>query len=236
MSFFDLNEAEEQRSGFGIIPPGSIVPLELKIVPPEPEHQSGQHLLLSEKEGVTTMAVDFVVTAGKYAGKVLKKWFVIDGPTEGHKKARQISNSIFRAIAEVNKKISPSDHSAQATAARHVNIEDLDRMLFFAKMKVEFFQNQRGEMVPKNEISRVITIDDDVYSELITGTGEIITDNPVPEPSNKTPQRNHSQSQPAQSPTPQWAQAPGRTVDATQAGTQPQNNGQQSFGGGFPGR
>lgn len=151
---YDFNSAGEQRSG-DIIPDGTIAPVHLTIRP----GNSGEGGWLKRSKAGDSEALDceFTITEGPHAKRKFWSLFTIQGTTEGHQKAGEISASRIRAIIESVNGIRPDDESENARARRRITSwGDLDGVRFIAKIGVE---KGRDGYKDKNTLAEVITPD-----------------------------------------------------------------------------
>lgn len=151
---YDFNSASEQRSG-ELIPDGTIVPVHLTIRP----GNSGEGGWLKRSKAGDSMALDceFTVTEGPHAKRKFWSLFTMEGTTEGHQKAADISASRIRAILESAYSVRPDDESDAAKSKRRLNSwGDLDGIRFVAKVGIE---KGKDGYKDKNTLSEVITPD-----------------------------------------------------------------------------
>ena len=149
---YDFNTASEQRSG-ELIPDGAIAPVHLTIRP----GNSGEGGWLKRSKAGDSMALDceFTVTEGPNAKRKFWTLFTVEGTTEGHQKAADISASRIRAILESVFGIRPDDESETARNARRLSSwGDLNGLRFVAKIGVE---KGKDGYKDKNVLSEVIT-------------------------------------------------------------------------------
>lgn len=114
---YDFNSASEQRSG-DLIADGTIAPVHLTIRP----GNSGEGGWLKRSKSGDSMALDceFTVTEGPNAKRKFWSLFTVEGTTEGHQKAADISASRIRAILESAHGVRPDDESEAARNARRI--------------------------------------------------------------------------------------------------------------------
>jgi hypothetical protein len=151
---YDFNSASEQRSG-DLIPDGTFVPVHLTIRP----GNSGEGGWLKRSKAGDSMALDceFTVTEGPHAKRKFWSLFTMEGTTEGHQKAADISASRIRAILESAYGIRPDDESDAAKSKRRLNSwGDLDGLRFIAKVGIE---KGKDGYKDKNSLAEVITPD-----------------------------------------------------------------------------
>lgn len=151
---YDFNSASEQRSG-DLIADGTIAPVHLTIRP----GNSGEGGWLKRSKSGDSMALDceFTVTEGPNAKRKFWSLLTVEGTTEGHQKAADISASRIRAILESAHGIRPDDESEAARAGRRINSwGDLNNLRFVAKIGVE---KGKDGYKDKNTLAEVITPD-----------------------------------------------------------------------------
>lgn len=151
---YDFNSAGEQRSG-DMIPDGTIAPVHLTIRP----GNSGEGGWLKRSKAGDSEALDceFTVTEGPHAKRKFWTLFTIQGTTEGHQKAGEISASRIRAIIESVNGIRPDDESESARTRRRISSwGDLDGVRFVVKIGVE---KGKDGYKDKNTLAEVITPD-----------------------------------------------------------------------------
>lgn len=151
---YDFNTASEQRSG-ELIPEGTLAPVHLTVRP----GNAGEGGWLKRSKTGDSMALDceFTVTEGPHAKRKFWSLFTVEGTTEGHQKAADISGSRIRAILESARGIRPDDESEQARAGRRINTwGDLNDVRFIAKIGIE---KGKDGYKDKNTLVEVITPD-----------------------------------------------------------------------------
>lgn len=150
----DFNGATEQRSN-ELIPDGVIVACHLTIRP----GNAGEGGWLKRSKAGDSMALDceFTVTEGPHAKRKFWSLFTMEGTTEGHQKAADISASRIRAILESAYNIRPDDESDAAKSKRRIGSwADLDGIRFVAKVGIE---KGKDGYKDKNSLAEVITPD-----------------------------------------------------------------------------
>jgi len=151
---YDFNSASEQRSG-DLIADGTIAPVHLTIRP----GNSGEGGWLKRSKSGDSMALDceFTVTEGPNAKRKFWSLFTVEGTTEGHQKAADISASRIRAILESAHGVRPDDESETAHNARRIaSWGDLNNLRFVVKIGVE---KGKDGYKDKNTLAEVITPD-----------------------------------------------------------------------------
>ena len=157
---YDYSTAPEQRSN-DLIPDGTVATLQSTI---RPGGAGEGGLLKRSKDGACEMLdLEFVVVDGPQVRRKLWERMVINGVTDGHAKAAEISRGRLRAIIESARGIKPSDMGAEARKARTVELGDLDGLRFIAKIGIEKGNPKNdgtGEnYADRNTIAMVITPD-----------------------------------------------------------------------------
>src|SRR5262245_42424240 len=149
-------------------------PREMELIPNNTIASIGMHiragnagedgmLKRSAKGDCEMLDVEFTLLDGPYAKRKFWENYVLDGTTDGHMKAAEISRSTLRAIIDSGRGLRPDDASPQARAARTVSLKDFEGMIFIAKIGVEKGKPKNdgsGENWPdKNILAGVITPD-----------------------------------------------------------------------------
>lgn len=151
---FDFNNAQEQREG-GLIADGTIAVVHLTVRP----GNAGEGGWLKRSKAGDSQAMDceFTVVDGPFAKRKFWSLFTVEGTTEGHAKAGEISASRLRGILESAKGIRPDDESDAAKNARRVSSwGDFDGLRFVAKIGIE--KGNEGYK-DKNTLDAAITPD-----------------------------------------------------------------------------
>lgn len=152
----DFNNAETQREG-GLIADGTIAPVHLTIRP----GNSGEGGWLKRSKDGGSMALDceFTVTEGPFAKRKFWSLFTVEGTTEGHQKAADISASRIRGILESAHGVRPDDESDAAKSKRRLNSwGDLNDVRFIAKIGIEVAKPGSG-FKDKNTLDAAVTPD-----------------------------------------------------------------------------
>lgn len=152
----DFNNAPEQREG-GLITDGTVTVVHLTIRP----GNAGEGGWLKRSKAGDSQAMDceFTVVEGPFAKRKFWSLFTVEGTTEGHAKAAEISASRLRGILESAKGIRPDDESDNAKNARRVTSwGDFDGLRFIAKIGVEKAKEGSG-FKDKNTLDVAITPD-----------------------------------------------------------------------------
>jgi hypothetical protein len=152
----DFNNAEAQREG-GLIPEGTIAQVHMTVRP----GNSGEGGWLKRSKSGESMALDveFTVVEGPFAKRKFWGLFTLEGVTDGHQKAADISASRLRAILESARGIRPDDESEAAKNGRRMNSwGDFDGIRFIAKIGIEKAKEGSG-FKDKNSLEAAITPD-----------------------------------------------------------------------------
>lgn len=162
MSDFDFNNAEPQRGGgdFAPIPEGTIVLVVSKLRPGGHGHGNW---LKANNDGSCLMAdFEFVIDGGEFDRRKIWSLWVVEGDTDGQKKAANISRSRLRAMLESAHRIDPADDSPQAMQARQVDgWQGFDGLKFCARVGIE---RGKGDYVGKDKnVLYPVTPDDADY-------------------------------------------------------------------------
>jgi len=161
---YDYTDAPPPRD-FEIIPAGEIATVSLHI---RPGGAGEDGLLKRGKEGTCEMLdTELTILNGKFKGRKFWEYMVVSGTTDGHAQAADITRGMLKAIIDSAKGLMPDDISAEARAARTVNLKDFEGMCFMVKLGIEkgvpkkdSAGNFTGEnYADKNVIGSVITKD-----------------------------------------------------------------------------
>jgi hypothetical protein len=149
----DFNQAGAQRS-FDVIPDGTIVVVQMNV---RHGNVGADGILKRSNNGQAEgLDAEFIVVEGEYAKRKFWSFMVVDGATDGHEQAADITNRRLRAIIESVKGIKPTDVSDAAKAARNVEYSEFSGMRFLCKVGVE---PARDGYKAKNILAEVITPD-----------------------------------------------------------------------------
>jgi len=154
---YDYTDAPPPQ--FELVPHGTIADILFHIRP----GGVGEDKLLkrSRDGGCEMLDVEFTLVDGAYAKRKFWQNFVIAGTTDGHAKAADISRSMLKAILDGVRGLKPDDVSAQARAARAVELKDFEGMIFTGKIGIE-----KG--APKNDGSGGFWDDKNILVAVIT--------------------------------------------------------------------
>jgi hypothetical protein len=149
----DFNNTSEQRDG--LIPEGTIAQVHMTIRPGN--SGEGSWLKRSKSGDSQALDVEFTVVEGPYAKRKFWGLFTLEGVSDGHQKAADISASRLRAILESVKGIRPDDESETAKAGRRMNSwGDFDGLRFVARIGIE---KGKDGYKDKNTLGAAITPD-----------------------------------------------------------------------------
>lgn len=195
----DFNNAPEQREG-GLIPEGTIATVHITVRP----GNAGEGGWLKRSKGGNSAALDmeFTVVDGPFAKRKFWTLLTVEGETEGHSKAAEISGARLRGILESARGIRPDDKSpAAAEARRVVSWGDFDGLRCMVKIGVE---KGSGEYKDKNILDIAITPDRQAWHKVDQVTQikmPLQTSHPSTAPGNPTAQAKPS----APTGKPSWA-------------------------------
>jgi hypothetical protein len=149
---FDFNDAGEQRN-LDVIPAGTICTVQLSIRP----GGAGEGGWLKDSADGASKGLDCECTVvdGPYAKRKIWHRFTLEGTTQGHAEAGEISRNTLRAILESARGIRRDDKSEAAQAARKVTSwADFDGIRFVARLGV---RPPKDGYRAKSTIDEVIT-------------------------------------------------------------------------------
>lgn len=159
---FDLNQAEKQTSGDGLIPDGTVVPVHATLRP----GGAGDGGWLKRNRDGTCMMMDFefTIVEGQYARRKFWTLLTVEGETEGQQKAADISRSRLRAMLESARSIDPNDETEKALNGRRVgSLGDFDGLRFWAVVALE---KGKDGYKDKNVLKAVVTPDKKDWKQL----------------------------------------------------------------------
>ena len=155
---YDYTDAPEQR-GNELIPADTVATVQLTV---RPGGAGEGGLFLRSKDGLCEMLdMEFVVVDGPHLKRKLWERAIINGTTDGHAKAAEISRGKLRAILESARGIKPNDTSNEARKARTAEFGDFDGLRFIAKIGIE-----KGR--PKNDGSGENYSDRNTIASVVT--------------------------------------------------------------------
>ncbi len=203
MSYFDFNDAPEQRT-FELIPKGALVKVCLRIRPggfDDPaQGWTGGYATRHPNTGSVYLNGEFTVMEGEYVR--CKLWSLIGlyspkGPEWGH-----IGRGLMKAMLCSARGIHPKDDSPAAQAALRIQgFADLEGLEFLAK--VDWETDPHGQ--PKSVIKRAITPDHKDYARLMGPVG-IAAPLAPPSPSQVTAPSAEPTTPPIRTGRPVWAE------------------------------
>jgi hypothetical protein len=175
MSFYDLNDAPEQRPD-GVIPDGTYTAIKMALRPGG-ENVAGcsEHDLGLFKQSLTSdvayLDAELTVITGPHKGRKFWQKFTVAGGRVGEggvSKGWNITKVHFRGIVDSAFGLDPKDMSDAAKARRALRgFRDLDGIEFFAKIGVEHDDN--GTYPDKNKIAHVVVPGEPQYAALKAG-------------------------------------------------------------------
>ena len=113
-------------------------------------------LTRSEKRDCEMLAVVLTVADGTYKGEKWPEWWVLNGTTDGHAKAGEITRRKLKAIIDSAFGLDPNDKSPEARARRTISLGQLEGMAFITEIGIE---KGSGDYSDKNVVTMVITKD-----------------------------------------------------------------------------
>jgi hypothetical protein len=132
---YDYSEAPPSRD-FDLIPNGTVATVQMTIR----AGGAGEGALLKRsKDGACEMLNCEFTVIDDGPNKKRRFWenMILDGISDGHRKAAEISRGKLRAILESARDIRPDDTSPEARARRTVELREFDGMRFIAKIGIE---------------------------------------------------------------------------------------------------
>jgi hypothetical protein len=149
---FDFNTAETQR----VLIPDTTAVIQLDVKPGGAG--DGGWLKTSQTEKGTSRGLDceFTVVDGEHVKRKFWSRLTLEGETDGHKDAGDISRRVLRAILESARGIKPDDRSDDAVKARMADYADFDGIRFIGRIGVE---PAKDSYPAKNTLHEIITPD-----------------------------------------------------------------------------
>ena len=128
---YDYSDSKPPRD-FEVIPAGEVVTVSLHLR----YGGAGEDGVLkrSKDGGCEMLDSEFTILDGKFKDRKFWQLMVVDGTTPGHAQAADITRSTLKAILDSAKGLMPDDISAEARAARTVNLKDFEGMCFMVKL------------------------------------------------------------------------------------------------------
>jgi hypothetical protein len=163
MSFFDFNDAPEQKQ-FGDLIPAKTLAKCVVMVRPGGKGDGG-YLTVSDT-GFEYLNLEFTICSEPLTKRKVFQNAGVGGTTDGHQKAAEITRSLLRAMLESANNIDPKDESDKARAARRIqNWGDLDELICAVEIGIE--KNEKyGD---KNKIMGAITPAHKEYKRIMAG-------------------------------------------------------------------
>jgi hypothetical protein len=155
---YDYSDAPPPR-GFDLIPAGEIVTVSLHIRPGGVGED--QMFKRSKDGGCEMLECEFTVIDGQYKKRKLFEYWVLEGTTDGHAQAAELSRGTIKAIIDSAYGLDPKDKSDQARAIRTKSLGQLEGIIFMIKVGIE-----KGG--PKNDGSGENFADKNVIAAVIT--------------------------------------------------------------------
>ncbi len=134
MTTLDLNTAEPQR-GFDLIPTGTIATVQMMIR--NGGIGEGGWLKKSSDGGSEGLDCEFVIVDGEFAKRKIWQLLLLNGTTDGHHVAAEISRTFLRSIMESARGVSKRDVSEAAQLKRKADLEDFQNIRFVGRVYVE---------------------------------------------------------------------------------------------------
>jgi hypothetical protein len=149
----DLNNAETQRTR-EVIPADTVAVIQMNVKPGDTGE--GKWLKTSKDGTSAGLDIEFTLVDGEHAKRKFWTRLTLEGQTDGHKDARDISMRTLRAILESARGVKPDDKSDEAKKARMAEYADFDGLRFVGRVGIEPAKNG---YVAKNTLHEVITPD-----------------------------------------------------------------------------
>jgi hypothetical protein len=147
----DFNTAETQRTR-ELIPADTVAVIQMNI---KPGDGGRGKWLKTSKEGTSRgLDCEFTLVDGEHAKRKFWSRLTLEGESDGHKDARDISRRTLRAILESARGIRPDDKCDNAKKARMADWADFDGIRFIGRIGVEAAKNGYAA---KNTLLEVIT-------------------------------------------------------------------------------
>jgi len=113
-------------------------------------------LTRSKDGGCEYLSVMLTAPDGAYKGEKFFENWILNGTTDGHAKARDITLRRLKAILDSAFGLDPNDKSPEAHARRTISLRQLEGMVFMAEIGIEKGSGDYGD---KNIVANVITKD-----------------------------------------------------------------------------
>jgi hypothetical protein len=149
---YDFNTAGEQRT-FDVIPAGTVCTLQMAI------RRGGEGedgwLSRSKDGGSVGLDLEYTIMDGDYANRKIWQRLTLEGTTEGHATAGEISRNFLRAVLESARGIRFDDTTEQALLKRRIaGWQDFNGLKFIARLGVEPAKDRHPA---KNKVAEAIT-------------------------------------------------------------------------------
>lgn len=163
-SFFDFNDAPEQKP-FGELIPAKTLAKVVAMIKPGGKGDGG--FLTVSDNGFQYLAMEFTVCSEPLAKRKIFQNLGVGGTTEGHEKAAEITRALLRAVLESANGIDPKDESDKARQARRIKSwGDLDETILAVEVGIEKGKNGYED---KNKIMGAITPAHKEYKRVMAG-------------------------------------------------------------------
>jgi hypothetical protein len=116
-----------------------------------------QMLTRSRDGGCEMLSVMLTVAEGAYKGEKFPENWILNGTTDGHAKAGEITRRKLKAILDSAFGLDPNDKSPEARARRTISLGQLEGMAFMAEIGI--VEKGSGDYSDKNIVAVVITKD-----------------------------------------------------------------------------
>lgn len=177
----NLGNAPKQREMVaGPIPATSMVRVKLEIREPKKADPNDEAVTVFSS-GLKGLDLEFTVTDGRFEGlHIWENWFLPPemqdiSLTKGQKGACQGGVAKCRAAIEAARNLDPDDPAGNRNIESWLDLHGLE-----IPVRVGIDKPKRGDQYINNNISKVLTVKDRDF-ENIMGGGEVISDEPVPE-------------------------------------------------------
>jgi hypothetical protein len=146
----NLNDASLQRS-FDLIPAGTVATVQM-VIRAGGAGEDGW-LKRSADGGSEGLDCEFTVVDGDYAKRKVWQFMILNGTTDGHAKAAEISRSFLRGALESARGVRPDDQSEAAQTKRTANLADFISLRFIARISIEKSRDPAYD--DKNKVSAI---------------------------------------------------------------------------------
>jgi hypothetical protein len=177
----DLGSAPKQKEIMsGPIPKKSMVKVKLEIRKPKKADPQDESVTVYKSE-LKGLDLEFTVVSGTFEGlRMWENWFLPPAMqtiklTKGQEGACNGGFSKCRAVIESARALDPEDPAANRHIDSWFDLHGLE-----IPVKIGIDKPKPGDIYINNNISKILTIADEEYNEVMAG-GEIITDEPIPD-------------------------------------------------------